>query len=56
MWVLVVAFLIQGEWHHQQHGPFPTREACEQANVRVMMQVMNSSHGMIAKGDCGMRL
>jgi len=65
-WVLIVAVLVQGEWHYQQRGPFHTQEQCEAANVRIlqcevvnvrmMMQAMNSSHGMIAKGDCGIRL
>lgn len=54
MWVLVVAFLINGEWQYQQHGPFHTQEQCEQANVRMMMQVLHT--GLKAKGDCGMRL
>jgi hypothetical protein len=54
MWILVVAFLINGQWHQQERGPFPTQEACEQANVQLMMQVTYS--GMRARGDCGMRL
>jgi hypothetical protein len=54
MWVLVVAFLINGQWHYQQHGPFHTQEQCEQVNVRIMMQVVNT--GLQAKGDCGMRI
>jgi hypothetical protein len=54
MWVLVVAFLINGQWHYQERGPFLTEQQCEQANVQIMMQVTYS--GMKAKGDCGMRL